>query len=416
MVATRRTLAGRGRLLYLSGGPRASTLPDADTGGARAHITGVVAGFEAQDWEVKTFVVGDHIPRVRRVPSTVVAGDAGRRFALDIARLATGRIARGWVSLRFRGFPDLVYERFAAFQALGWAFGRRGIPWILETQSVDYQERLTERESIFLSNVAERFEIRAYQQCDVIVCVSNILRDRLAQRPEIDAEKILVVPMAFDPTRFDPRRFATRHPSSGRLSIVFVGELLRRHRIDLLLHAISDIRRTDNIEVELKVAGEGPARKEWESLCMALNLDDRVRFVGRIDMDAVPEFISEADIGYVGHADSDRSPAHSSPTKLYEYMAMQKPVIAAGSDDVEKLVVEGRTGFLFKPGDRNGLASVLRRACDQRPALPTMGLAARSKVATAHTWSTRVRSMVQGIDRILSARPTRRAPGRSDPN
>jgi glycosyltransferase involved in cell wall biosynthesis len=378
-------------------------LPHADTGGARTHMLGVISGFKALGWQVKPFIVGDHLP-IRRMSSTSMTGRAQWRMALDLARLGIGIINRGWAEARFLGYPDLVYERFAAFQALGRPFSRRGVPWIIETQGLDYEERRRDRGSIFFVKLAERIEIAAYRQCDVIICVSKTLKHQLSARPEIDSEKILVIPMAFDPSRFDPNRFSPKDSSSGSLSIVFVSELMRRHRLDLLLRAISDIRRSENIAIELRVAGEGPARAEWEKLCTELDLAEQVRFVGRIHMDAVPEFISKADVGFVGHADSAGSPAHSSPTKLYEYMAMQKPVIAAGADDVHDLVVEGQTGFLFRPGDPHSLAMALRRSHEKRLSLPAMGLAARSKVEVAHTWPARVEAMLQGIDRILSAR------------
>jgi glycosyltransferase involved in cell wall biosynthesis len=390
------------RLLYLSGSARASTLPDAATGGARSHILGVIAGFRAQGYDVERFILGDLVPAVRTLSSTSMSGSLLRRLALDFGRLLTGLVARPFVYLRYRNYPDLVYERYAVFQVLGLAFARRGVPWILETQSVDFQERTTERGSLLFTSLARRLEARAYRKCDVLVCVSPTLRDSIIDTFSIDADKVIAVPMAYDAERFKPLPKAAA-PSAG-LRIVFVGEIIRRHRIDLLIHAIAAARELDREGpgFELRIAGEGPARESLEGLVSELQLGDRVEFVGRLKMQDVPAFLSQGDLGYVGHADTGDSRAYSSPTKLYEYMAMQKPVIAAGADDVQGLVREGETGFLFRPGDAGSLNDALTRAWRHRSRLEAMGRNARTNVETEHTWEMRVAGMLQRVDAILN--------------
>lgn len=44
---------------YLSGAPRVSTNPEAECGGPRSHVLGVIRAFETLEWEVKPFIVGD---------------------------------------------------------------------------------------------------------------------------------------------------------------------------------------------------------------------------------------------------------------------------------------------------------------------------------------------------------------------
>ena len=112
------------RLGYISAAPRVSTRPDAEMGGPRAHVIGIIKGFQAQGWEVKQFIVGD------RLPSTIsgkgseaqLTQSQFKTFLADLARMAMGAINanQAWRELGDR--VDWVYERFAAFQSLGWIF------------------------------------------------------------------------------------------------------------------------------------------------------------------------------------------------------------------------------------------------------------------------------------------------------
>ncbi len=136
-----------GTLGYLSGAPRVSTRPEAMLSGPRSHVLGVMRALENLGWNVKPFIVGD------RVPLQWVAGKHTgrqlhpgwiRRLAADLLRLVMG-IGNGWRARRELGEVDWVYERIGAFQALGWWFRRRGIPWILETNAILHVEAAQDR-------------------------------------------------------------------------------------------------------------------------------------------------------------------------------------------------------------------------------------------------------------------------------
>jgi glycosyltransferase involved in cell wall biosynthesis len=390
------------RVAYLSGGARASTAPGAHAGGARAHILGVIAGFEALGCTVDRFIVGDRTPaRVVEAPPGIVTGSRPRRLAIDLVRLSSAMVSRRVAFRRHGGRVDLVYERFGAFQGLGSVFARAGIPWILELQSVMFEEAHGERGSILLRDMARRVELRAYRECDAIVCVSRTLKERLVGEYRVPARKVLVVPMAVDLARFQPP--VAESPAAAEMTVVFAGELIERQRLDLLLQAVAALRDRDGVAIRVLVAGEGPCRAEWQRLATRLGLDRQVEFAGRLPMDRVPAFISRADLGYAGHAHT-AGRSFSSPTKMYEYMAMARPVIASGGDDVAELVHQGVTGFLFEPGSADGLADALSCAPVRRPDPPSTGRAARALVERDHTWEARVRRMMEELAELLPGR------------
>ena len=121
---------------YLSAAPTVSTRPEATSAGPRAHILGVVNGFQDQGWQVRPFIVGDRIPRgvSNGVVQRRLEGSGLVRFAGDAARLTMAARNRAAAFREFGDKVDWVYERFATMQVLGHPFKRAGIPWILETQ------------------------------------------------------------------------------------------------------------------------------------------------------------------------------------------------------------------------------------------------------------------------------------------
>ena len=134
------------RLGYLSGAPRVTTRVASDAAGPRAHVLGVIDGFEHRGWTVSRYIVGDRMPGiVARDGEAMLHRGRAWTLAADIARVGLRRRNAGgaWAELGSR--VDWVYERFALFQALGSRFARAGIPWILETNAMLTDEASRER-------------------------------------------------------------------------------------------------------------------------------------------------------------------------------------------------------------------------------------------------------------------------------
>ena len=117
-------MSNQQRLGYLSAGPRVSTRQTAEMGGPRSHVIGIIKGFQAQGWEVKQFIVGDRLPSTLsgKGSEAQLTQSQFKTFLADLVRIAIGAInaRQAWRELGDR--VDWAYERFAAFQSLGWIF------------------------------------------------------------------------------------------------------------------------------------------------------------------------------------------------------------------------------------------------------------------------------------------------------
>lgn len=395
---------GAKSLGYLSAAPRVSTRPEAELSGPRTHVLGVMKAFKALDWEVKPFIVGDRVPQkwVTKGSEQVLSKGFFHTLAADLVRLVMGAVnaQRAWQEMD--GQVDWVYERLATLQSLGWIFKWHGVPWILETNALLFYEAEAERKSLVLTRLARWLEVQAYRQCDVLVCISEVLKELVVRELRIPPEKVVVVPNGVDTAFVDPKRHETKRIFAG-FTVGFVGNLSAWQGLDLLLKSLCDLQ-AKGMDLSLVVVGDGPMREHWELLAHNLGLATQVRFLGWLPQAELLPLIAGFDVGYSGHLDLKGMKVYRSPLKLYEYMAMGKPVVASAVEDSRALLREQETGFLFQPGDREGLKQALVRAYQAREQLSEMGCKAREEVMANHSWIARMQSMIERVEQILKVK------------
>lgn len=382
---------------YLSGGARVSTKPEAEEGGPRTHILGIIKGFVSCGYTVKEYIVGNRVPSswVTKGSDNTIRKNWLSRFGVDIVRIWLSFLHRRNAWKELGGEVDFVYERFSAFQSMGSVFKKRGIPWILETNAPLFFDAKDERKATVLHNVLRSMELRAYRDCDLLVCVTNTLRDIIIKEAHVQPEKIIVLPNAVDTDVFNihtvtPIRFF------DNFTIGFVGRLQTWQKLDILLQAFSEVRK-EGADISLVIVGDGVMFSEWETLARELGILNHVKFVGYVPWHSVPPYIAGFDVCYSGPAHLKLG-MYLSPLKLYEYMAMAKPVIASSTEDSVTLIKEDDTGFLFRSGDIQDLKRAIWKAYNcENSMLNQMGIKAHGEITKHHTWAARVRTLLPYI-------------------
>jgi glycosyltransferase involved in cell wall biosynthesis len=389
------------QLGYLSGAPRVSTKPNAELAGPRSHVLGVIHAFEALGWEVSPFIVGDQVPEqwITTGSGEQLSKSLFRAAAADLVRIGSNIINshRAWRTVGHQ--TDWVYERFSALQMLGWQFKKQGIPWLLETNAPLFYEAKIERRSIALTPLVKKREIWAYRNCDVLICVSDALKEIIVQEINIPPDKILVMPNGVDTTFFNPTLHSTKR-FFREFTIGFVGLIMPWAGLDYLLFVLADLK-SEGIELRLVIVGDGPEKTNLQQLVTELGLTETVHFTGRISPDEVPAYIAGFDVCYSGQVPLQIGKMYLSPMKLYEYMAMGKTVIASAFDDARQLIQEEKNGFLFEPANRQSLKHALKKVYLAKSILVDMGAAARTSVEVDHGWEARVRILIEGVEAIL---------------
>lgn len=101
-----------------------------------------------------------------------------------------------------------------------------------------------------------------------------------------------------------------------------------------------------------------------------------------------------ARVSHVGGGDIGR---WMSPLKLFEYMAAERPVVAADLPVLREVVRDGETALLCPAGDANAFAPALRRLAADPTLRARIGAAGRDLLEAEYTWDRRAARVLDGI-------------------
>ena len=199
----------------------------------------------------------------------------------------------------------------------------------------------------------------------------------------------------FDPVAYTPAK------RGNEFIVGYAGSLTKWCRLDKLLGACSELR-AEGYEIDVLIVGDGPAHGEFVKLSKKLGLFSHVQFKGRVQPEEIPNYLATFNVAYCNSVHgSFGSRTYGSPIKLYEYMAMGKPVIAGEFEDTCSIISNHKNGFLFKWDDPDALKQALIAAYQNRESLSEMGRLAREEIVRNHSWTSRVTMLIDGVEKTL---------------
>lgn len=304
---------------------------------------------------------------------------------------------------------DALYERYAFFHVAGALAARRArVPLVLE---VNYTAAtpLYRRRSRLLRPFARAAERFVFRRADLIVAVSTVLRDTLVAEG-VPAARVLVLPNAADPDRFRPERSGeavrARYGLGDARVVGFTGAFFPWHGVGMLVDALAALLR-EMPNAGALLVGDGPERSGLEERVRREGLEKRIRFAGWVGHEGLPEHIAAFDVAVM--PDSNE---YGSPMKIYEYMAMGKPVVAPCLGPLRDGILDNETGVLFTPRDTAALRQALAGLLGDEERRTRMGARAREHVLANHTWD---RNAARVLERLgVPPTPPRALAGSSE--
>jgi glycosyltransferase involved in cell wall biosynthesis len=154
-------------------------------------------------------------------------------------------------------------------------------------------------------------------------------------------------------------RPAAKDRSRSVRELLFVGRLVRRKGLDVLLNALVEIHA--QMSVHLHVVGDGDRADEWKALARTLGVADRVTFHGAVSKQELERRYASADVFVLPAIVDERGDTEGLGVVLVEALSFMTPVIASHVGGIPDVIHDGETGLLVPQQDPGALARAVLR-------------------------------------------------------
>ena len=159
--------------------------------------------------------------------------------------------------------------------------------------------------------------------------------------------KVYYLPTGVDTSLFDPI-FYDDTKINSKIVFSWIGSVYTEEMQENLKFIIdcflSLAPKYSQVYLELRAEG-----KYLENLKKETNvLDGKISIKKWLHPDKIPQYLSGIEIGLLPLIQNTKFNRAKSPTKLFEYMAMGKPVVASFLGEAKEIIQDGRTGFLVR--------------------------------------------------------------------
>jgi glycosyltransferase involved in cell wall biosynthesis len=148
----------------------------------------------------------------------------------------------------------------------------------------------------------------------------------------------------------------TKDPS--KFVMMYHGTLTKIYGLDIAIQALGEAQRQIP-NAELWILGDGPEKPELEALSQKLGLGGKVRLIGRVKPDEIPQWLQQCDVGVLATR-SDVFLDYSFSNKLSEYIITNKPVISSRLRTIHYYFTGEALAF-FEPNNPVSLAQQMVR-------------------------------------------------------
>ncbi len=317
--------------------------------------------------------------------------------------------------------PNIIYQRLTLYNNSGaYLSNKYKIPLSVEYNGSEVWVQKNWGGGLQEADLALAMEEYLLKSADIIVTVSKVLEDELIKRG-FDKEKIVFYPNCIDENIYDYKKFKDKDKTLLRKRIgfkqtdkifTFIGTFGAWHGVKFLAHAIVDLvqnykKDLDKYNVKFLLIGDGLLGEKVRNILGDDEIKSYVKLTGLIPQNEAPKYLSISDCFLSPHI-KQKGKFIGSPTKLFEYMAFAKPIIASNLDQIgeifeEKLfandlnlfkTVEKESAIIYEPDNyQEFMESILFVAKNNN--IDKLGLNAYNLVMGKYTWDTHVDKIIE---------------------
>lgn len=415
------------RILYL----KTNLWLGVQAGGSVAHTSGVIKGFLDNEGEIDFFSAEMPIalPKNEALNIHTVSPQNTYIIPREFNHYRYNKYFINAVSSDFGDSKGFIYQRLSLGNYAGVVLSRRhNLPLVIEYNGSETWLANNWGTPLNLERLARRAEDICLRHAHLVITVSDVLKQELIKRG-IDPKRIVSFPNGVDTKQFSPDRFSEKEIATLRNKygisrestiITFVGTFGPWHGAEIFAKALREVCNKEAKWLEANkphfvFVGDGVRRHNVEEITSASEIRDYVTITGLIDQEETPLHLATSDILVSPHVPNpDGSPFFGSPTKLFEYLASGRPVIASSlgqigevlkdcpylmdlKGETEKQAPENACGILVEPEKVDDLAKAIIFLTENTVWRRTAGRNGRKLALLRYTWGHHVEAIREGL-------------------
>lgn len=193
----------------------------------------------------------------------------------------------------------------------------------------------------FVVSCLKKFEGYCLKKASIIITNSLYIQKTLKQQ-YID-KKIKYVPFNVNLEQFRKIKCDIEN------DIVYIGNIGAAQNLEKIVQAISIVIK-EYPKIRIKIYGGGDQEESIKKQIKKLELSQNILIQEPVSRKEIPKILSKSRIGIVPLADNKKL-AYAIPTKTFEYMACEIPIIAyGGSEELKRIVIESNSGIFVEGG------------------------------------------------------------------
>jgi len=303
-----------------------------------------------------------------------------------------------------------IYQRSSMLNMVGVLLSwYKKIPLILEFNSsevwvdANWASQKKSRIRLPLSWLIKKCELSNLRHAKAIVVVSDQLKENLIKM-DIPSRKILVNPNGVDTDLFNLKnkskeraQIRIKHDIEGLFVVGFIGTFSYWHGIETIKNIILSFAKKRS-PIHFLLMGSGPLKNEIKEAIGKNNANGYVTFIDSIQHAKVPGYLASCDLFLCpSQLNKDKTMFFGSPTKLFEYMSMEKPIVCSNIGQMKKILTK-QSACLVQPQDTAGfvlaIEKIMKKSKKEQAAI---GYDLRSCVLKKYSWNKHVQRIKEFV-------------------
>lgn len=242
-------------------------------------------------------------------------------------------------------------------------------PFVLEIRDIWPESILTvgAMKKTVLIRFLERMEKKMYQTADRIVAVGEGYKKKITEKG-IQSEKISVVMNGVSLDDFNPkppvREVLERYAGTDKFVCAYIGTVGMAHGLEVVIKAAETLKNKNVTDTVFWIIGDGACREALQQEAGEKGLDNII-FTGRLPKEKMPDMIASCSACLV-HLKGTELFGTVIPSKIFEFMAMNMPIIMGVGGEAQEIVLKADAGEAMTPDDPDSLMECIQKIKDAR--------------------------------------------------